>query len=308
MICGRGDAVKKPTITEALKNGRTLVADGAWGTALQAKGLRGGECPELWNIEHPEKVLEIARSYIDAGSDLIETNTFGGNRYKLEYYGLGEQVFELNKTGAEISRKAAGNDKWVIASIGPTGKMILMGDVTEEDFYRVFKEQSEALAAGGADAIIVETMSAVDEASAAVKAAKENTDLEVICTFTFEPTVQGELRTMMGVSPAEAAIAAVNAGADIVGANCGKGYEGMTQIIREIKSVLPDTPVIVQANAGLPELVDGISVFPATPEEMAGQNNPWIKAGVNIIGGCCGTTDRHIHAIRKAVEGFSQGE
>jgi len=294
--------VKRQAITEALKNGRTLVADGAWGTALQAKGMKGGECPELWNAEHPEKVLEIARSYINAGSNLIETNTFGGNRYKLEYYGLGDQIFELNKTGAEISRKAAGDDNWVMASIGPTGKMTVMGDVTEKDFYRVFKEQSVALAAGGADAIIVETMSAIDEAVAAVKAAKENTALEVICTFTFEPTVQGEYRTMMGVSPAEASIAAVNAGADIVGANCGKGYEGMTQIIEEIKSVLPEIPVIIQANAGLPELIDGVSVFPATPEEMAGENNLWIKAGVNIIGGCCGTTDRHIHAIRKALE------
>ncbi|RKX93457.1 MAG: methionine synthase [Spirochaetes bacterium] len=264
--------------------------------------MKGGECPELWNAEHPEKVLEIARSYINAGSNLIETNTFGGNRYKLEYYGLGDQIFELNKTGAEISRKAAGDDNWVMASIGPTGKMTVMGDVTEKDFYRVFKEQSVALAAGGADAIIVETMSAIDEAVAAVKAAKENTALEVICTFTFEPTVQGEYRTMMGVSPAEASIAAVNAGADIVGANCGKGYEGMTQIIEEIKSVLPEIPVIIQANAGLPELIDGVSVFPATPEEMAGENNLWIKAGVNIIGGCCGTTDRHIHAIRKALE------
>ena len=294
--------MKRQAITEALKNGRTLVADGAWGTALQAKGMKGGECPELWNAEHPEKVLEIARSYINAGSNLIETNTFGGNRYKLEYYGLGDQIFELNKTGAEISRKAAGDDNWVMASIGPTGKMTVMGDVTEKDFYRVFKEQSVALAAGGADAIIVETMSAIDEAVAAVKAAKENTALEVICTFTFEPTVQGEYRTMMGVSPAEASIAAVNAGADIVGANCGKGYEGMTQIIEEIKSVLPEIPVIIQANAGLPELIDGVSVFPATPEEMAGENNLWIKAGVNIIGGCCGTTDRHIHAIRKALE------
>jgi len=289
-------------ITDALKSGRILVADGAWGTALQSRGLKGGECPEIWNIEHPELVLDIAESYIKAGSNLIETNTFGGNRYKLEYYGLGDRVTEINKAGVEISRKAAGEENWVIASIGPTGKMVLMGDVTENDFYNVFKEQAIALAEGGADAIVIETMSAIDEAISAIKAVKENTDLEIISTFTYEPTVQGEFRTMMGVSPAEAAVAAVEAGADIVGANCGKGYEGMKQIIEEIRAVLPDIPIIIQANAGLPELVNGESVFPATPKEMADQNPLWIQAGVNIIGGCCGTTDKHIRAIRNAVD------
>lgn len=294
--------MKRGKITDALKSGRILVADGAWGTALQARGLKGGESPELWNVEHSELVFEVAESYIKAGSNLIETNTFGGNRYKLEHYNLGDRVSELNKAGVEISRKAAGEENWVIASIGPTGKMILMGDVTEDDFYHVFKEQAIALAEGGADAIVIETMSALDEAISAIKAAKENTDLEIISTFTYEPTVQGEFRTMMGVSPAEAAVAAVEAGADIVGANCGKGYEGMKQIIEEIRAVLPDVPIIIQANAGLPELIDGESVFPATPKEMADQNPLWIEAGVNIIGGCCGTTDKHIRAIRDAVD------
>ena len=289
-------------ITDALKNGRILVADGAWGTALHKKGWKGMDCPELWNVDHPKLVLEIAESYIKAGSNLIETNTFGGNRIKLEHYNLGDRVSELNKAGAKISREAAGDTNWVMASMGPTGKMTVMKDVTEDDFYRVFKEQAIALEEGGADAVAIETMSAIDEALAAVKAVKENTDLEIISTFTYEPTMKGEFRTMMGVSPSEAAVAAVNAGADIVGANCGKGYEGMEQVIKEIRDVLPDIPIIIQANAGLPELVDGVSVFPATPEEMADQNPLWIEAGVNIIGGCCGTTDKHIRAIRKAVD------
>jgi len=294
--------MNREKITDALKSGRILVADGAWGTALQSRGLEGGDCPELWNVEHPELVLEVAASYIKAGSNIIETNTFGGNRYKLEHHGLGDRVAELNRAGVEISRKAAGEENWVIASVGPTGKMVLMGDVTEEEFYTTFKEQAIALAAGGADAIVVETMSALDEAIAAVRAAKENTNLEIISTFTYEPTVQGEFKTMMGVSPAEAAEAAVDAGADIVGANCGKGYEGMKQIIEEIRAVLPNIPIIIQANAGLPELINGESVFPATPKEMADQNPLWIEAGVNIIGGCCGTTEKQIHAIRNAVD------
>ena len=289
-------------ITDALKSGRILVADGAWGTALQSRGLKGGESPELWNTEHPELVLEVAASYIKAGSNIIETNTFGGNRYKLEHYGLGNRVLELNKAGVKISREAAGEENWVIASMGPTGRMTLMGDVSEEDFYDVYKEQADALVQGGADAIVIETMSALDEAISAVKAVKENTDLEIICTFTYESTVQGEFKTMMGVSPAEAAVAAVEAGADIVGANCGKGYNGMKQIIDEIRTVLPDVPIIIQANAGLPELINGETVFPATPQEMANQNSLWIEAGANIIGGCCGTTDKHIRAIRNAVE------
>ncbi len=294
--------MKRMRITDAIKGGNVLVADGAWGTALQARGLGGGECPELWNAEHPELVREVAASYIEAGSNIIETNTFGGNRYKLEYFGLGDRVRELNRLGVQISRQAAREKNWVIGSMGPTGKMILMGDVTEDDFYRVFAEQAAAIEEGGADAAVIETMSALDEALAAIRAVKENTSLEIISTFTYEPTVQGTFKTMMGLRPSEAAAAAVEAGADIVGANCGRGYEGMTDIIIEIRKVLPDTPVIIQANAGLPELVDGRSVFPATPEEMAGQNPYWIEAGVNIIGGCCGTTDRHIRAIRNAVD------
>jgi 5-methyltetrahydrofolate--homocysteine methyltransferase len=177
-------------IIDQIKKGKVLVSDGAWGTFLQQKGLKLGECPEEWNITHPDEVFDIAKSYIDAGADMIETNSFGGTIFKVEKYGLGDKVFELNKAAAAISRKAAG-DKFVIGSVGPTGKILMMGDVTEEELYDAFKEQVKGLEAGGVDAIMIETMTDLDEARLAIRAAKENTNCEVFCTMTFDKTVQG---------------------------------------------------------------------------------------------------------------------
>ncbi len=288
-------------ITELSKT-RELVSDGAWGTFLQQKGLQPGECPELWNLTHRQEVMDIARSYIDAGSDMIETNSFGGSRYKLEKFGLADQGYRLNKAAAEISREAAGTEKLVLGSIGPTGKMLLLEEVTPEELYDAFREQAMALEAGGADAIVIETMTDLDEAVLAVKAARENTSLEIICTMTFDRLVTGEYRTMMGISPAEMIQPLKEAGATILGANCGNGMSGMVDIVAEIRRADPDVPVLVHANAGMPVYKDGHTHFPESPEETASFVKALSAAGANIIGGCCGTTPEHIRRIREAMQ------
>ncbi len=290
------------SLLEELTSGKILVSDGAWGTFLLNKGLPAGACPELWCIDRPEEVLDMARQYINAGSDMIETNSFGGSRLKLEHYGLQNRTYEINRAAAEISRQAAGEKKWVLGSIGPTGKMLLLGDVTEAELFDVFQEQSKALADGGVDGICIETMSALDEAQIAIQAARDTTPCVILCTFTFERTIHGDYRTMMGVSPTAAARAALDAGAHIIGTNCGNGFERMIPIVREMRSVSNNVPILVHANAGLPKVINGKNVFPDTPPQMAALVPEIVKAGANIIGGCCGTTPQHIRAIKKAVK------
>lgn len=291
-------------LIDEIRKGRVLVSDGAWGTFLQKKGLKVGECPESWNLTHPEEVYDIAKSYIDAGSDTIETNSFGGSRYKLAGYGLEDKVLELNKAAAEISRKAAGPDHFVLGSIGPTGKLLMMEEVTEEELYAAFREQAQALEAGGVDAIVIETMTDLEEARIAVKAARENTSVDVICTMTFDKILSGEYRTMMGISPTEMAGTLVDAGAAVIGANCGNGICDMIGIVKEIRTVNREIPILVHANAGMPQYHDGETIFPETPAVMAGYVKEIIDAGANIIGGCCGTTPDHIFEVHKVVKGL----
>lgn len=284
-------------IIDKIKAGEVLISDGAWGTFLQAKGMQPGECPELWNITHPDDVLDIAQSYIDAGSDMIETNSFGGSKFKLANYGLEDQTHKLNKAAAEISRQAAGPDKYVLGSIGPTGKILMMGEVTAEELYGAFKEQAMALEEGGADAIIIETMTDLEEAIQAIKAAKDHTNCEVFCTMTFDKTVDNEYKSMMGVSPTDMVNQIIEAGAELIGANCGNGIKDMVSIVKEIRAGNEEIPVLIHANAGMPIYQDGNTVFPETPQEMADITNELIAAGANIIGGCCGTTPAHITKI-----------
>jgi 5-methyltetrahydrofolate--homocysteine methyltransferase len=289
------------SILDKLEKNQILLSDGAWGTFLQATGLKPGECPELWNVTRRREVLKIAESYVEAGSDIIETNSFGGNRFKLSNYGLAERAYELNKAAAEISRQAAGKERHVAGCVGPTGKILIMGDVNEDQLYEAFKEQSVALEEGGADIIIIETMTAIDEAVIATKAARENTKCIVICSMTFDGDTASGFNTMMGVSPSEMVVALKEAGAHVVGSNCGNGIENMIGIVKEIRSTDRKIPVIIQANAGVPEFIDGKTVFRESPDMMASFVPALIEAGVNIIGGCCGTTPAHISAIRNSI-------
>ena len=285
-----------------LKERALVVSDGAWGTEFARHGLGDAPAPELWNLEQPDAVEAVARGYVEAGSDIILTNTFGGSRLKLERAGLAERAAELNRAGVEISKRAAGDRALVLASIGPTGELLApLGERTEEEFVACFREQAEALALAGADGLVLETMADLGEAKAALRAAREARALPVVACMTFERGAQG-FATMMGVTPTDAARELDAAGADLIGANCGSGIADMAEVARALRAATK-RPLWIKPNAGVPELVDGRTVFRESPAEMAARVHELAEAGANVIGGCCGTTPEHIRCIAEAARG-----
>ncbi|MDA3925544.1 MAG: homocysteine S-methyltransferase family protein [Kiritimatiellae bacterium] len=280
-----------------------LICDGAMGTELQQRGLEIGSCPELWCLEKPELVKEIHQAYKDAGSNIVETNTFCGSRYKLDKFGLSDKVEQINFAGVKIAREIAGHSQYVIASLGPTGEFMQpIGLETEQSFYETFCTQAKAFEAGGADAVIVETMTSIEECCVAIRAVLETTGLTCIASFTFDPLADGRYASMMGVFPEQFAEQAIAAGAHILGSNCGLGPAHMINIIRSIRAVAGDIPLMAMPNAGMPELKDDETIFPEGPEQFASHVEKLIEVGASIIGGCCGTTPAHIAALAEKIK------
>ena len=285
-------------VLAALAEKKILVSDGAWGTLLQAAGLEVGECAESWNLTRPEAVRAIAAAYLEAGADMVLTNSFGGSGPALKKYGLQDRIVEINRAAAELSIAVAGK-ALVAASVGPTGEPL--GAISEAGLEEVFRVQIAALLEGGVRALCVETMSAVEEAACAVRAAKAlDPGVDVIATMSFNSTSSG-YRTMMGVDPPTAVSVLSAAGADILGSNCGQGIEKMVGLAAEFSS-LTDKPILIHANAGLPELVAGETVYRQTPELMARFVPDLVRSGAVIVGGCCGTGPEHIRAISEQVK------
>ena len=278
-----------------------MVSDGATGTYLQANGLEPGGCPEELNVSRPDLVRGMASEYFQAGADMVLTNSFGGNVFMLKKYGYGDQVSEFNRLGAQHARSVAPEGHFVVGSVGPTGEILESngGTASESEVLDAFIDQITALDEGGADAVAIETMISVQEATLAVKAAKENTNLVVISTMMFDIGPRGWF-TMMGDTPESAVKELREAGADIVGANCGNGIERMVTLAREMRAAT-DGYMLIHSNAGIPAITKGQIVYPETPEWMAPRFKLLAEVGVNIIGGCCGTTPMHIRALSEAV-------
>ena len=286
---------------ERLHSGSILVADGAMGTMLFERGLRSGECPEAMNLTRLSVLEDIARLYLDAGADIIQSNTFGGSPLKLASYSLAEEAPRINKNAVSAVKRVVSGRAYVSGSCGPCGKILKpYGDTDPELVYESFEIQMQALAESGCDVICIETMMDLREMLLALRAAKEKAPgIPVMATMTFDATPKGFF-TIMGDSIEKAAHVLEEAGADVTGSNCGNGIENMVRIAREYRKYTT-LPLIIQSNAGLPLIENGELVYPESPEFMASMAKELVDAGVSIIGGCCGTGPEHIRAIKNAV-------
>jgi 5-methyltetrahydrofolate--homocysteine methyltransferase len=289
-------------IPDRIKKGDILVSDGAMGSLLFQKGLKSGECPESLNLSKPEVLEEVAQAYLDAGANIIQTNTFGASPMKLAEYGLENKTGEINKAAVSIVSKVVGKQAYVSGSCGPTGKILKpFGEAEPEAIFTGFERQLDAIISAGIDVICIETMTDLNEAKLALKAAKRlSPTTPVMVTLTFQATPKG-FYTIMGNSISDAASTLENDGADIIGSNCGNGLEIMIQIAWEFKKIT-NLPLLIQANAGLPFYENGVLTYPETPEFFAQKTPELIDMGVSIIGGCCGTTPDTIRAIRRIVD------
>lgn len=294
-----------PSLLDRIAEKEVLLYDGAMGSMLFDRGIEIGQCPEAANLSNPQLLKDIATAYRDAGADIIQTNSFGGSPMKLAQYDLENQTEKINRIAVELVREVVGNDCYVSGSCGPSGKILKpYGEADSVELFNGFVRQIRALIDAGVDLICIETMTDINEAVLALRAAKSvSEEIPALVTMTFDPTSRGYF-TIMGVDIPTAVSKLQEAGADIIGSNCGNGIDGMVEIAREFARV-SERPVIIQSNAGMPELVDGNIKYNESPEFMAERIATLMSLGVSIIGGCCGTTPHHIAAFRKTIDEHS---
>ncbi len=287
---------------EKLEQEKVLVSDGAIGSLLFEKGLNPGDCPERFNLERPEILAEIAQAYVQAGADIIQTNTFGASPLKLSDYNLDDKTEEINQKAVEIVKQTVDSKALVSGSVGPTGKMLLpYGDIEPAVMKDNYKRQIGILIESGVDLLCIETMTDLNEIVIAIQSARElSQDIPIITTMTFDVIPQGCV-TIMGNRVPEVCDKLEEAGANVIGSNCGNGTKNMITIAKEFIAN-NQLPVIIQSNAGIPTIIDDKVVYQETPEEFADFTKILLELGVSIIGGCCGTTPAHIRAIRQTVD------
>ncbi len=287
---------------ERLEAGQVLVADGATGTNLQSVGLTGGMHTEDWVLDHPDKILELERAFVAAGSDIILTCTFGATRFGMKGAKYVDKVIQINKSAVALAREAAGTraDMLIAGSMGPLGQLLKpYGPITVEEARAAFAEQAKGLAEGGVDLLVIETHFAFEEVNAAFDGARSVTELPMVISFSYD---RG-LRTMMGVQPAQVINMYKPMGAAMVGANCGTTLENMSTIIEQYASAAPGFPLWAKPNAGMPRLAEGRTVYDVTPSQMSEFARKYVAAGARVVGGCCGSTPKHVAAIVRAVHG-----